>query len=450
MRAWSSPSERKFLGKVESPPARAPELEPGKVYSLGELIDLAEQHNPETRIAWQSAKARAAELGIAKSALYPAVTAVALATTERFGALIGTWYVQTIGVFVPALDFDYLVFDFGGRRGAIDVAKANLFASNFAFNDTHRKIIYDVTLAYYRLLNAIGRQDAARANLENARALEKDAESRLAHGLATVPDVLEAKAARAHAEYELADVIGAQEIAQGDLSTALSLPANTVIAVEGMDKLATPPSLSESADKMIDRAFEQRPDLQEKVARLREADAELEQTRSAYLPKLSISGAVGKQRAYGQQADLPGSYATAPQFWDVKLSLNWTIFDGGKRESESAAAKSHRNHAQAEIDAMRDQISDEVWKAYSNTKTALQRQDASSAQLLAANESYASALRAYNLGVRNLLDVLAAQRELAEARTEDITARTQVLSQVADLAFRTADLLIPSAVNPKP
>jgi outer membrane protein len=298
-------------------------------------------------------------------------------------------------------------------------------------------------------LNALGEQDAAKANLENARALEKDAEDRLEHGLATTPDVLEAKAARAHADYALANVIGEQEVAQGDLATALSLPARTIIQVQGLDKIATPHSLSVSADDLINRAFDQRPDLQVKVAQLREAEAALEKAHSAYLPTLSIGGAAaGKQRAYGQQNDLPGTYATAPHFWSVELKLKWTIFDGGKRESELAATKAERSRAQAEIDAVRDRISDEVWKAYSDTKTALQRQDAAAAQLSAAGESYASALRAYDLGVRNLLDVLAAQRELAEARTEDITARTQVLSAEAALAFGTADLLAPSAVIP--
>lgn len=447
---WFSAAERDFVGKIKTQTAVEPGFQSDKVYSLGELIDLAEQHNPDTRLAWQNAKMQAAALGVAKSSLYPALAGVALAGTYRYGQLIGNWNLQTIGLFQPTLNIDYLIFDFGGRSGAIAAAKANLFAANFAFNDTHRKIIYDVTSTCYRLLNAIGQRGAAEANLANAQALEKDAADRLAHGLATAPDLLEAKAARSHAEYELAGVMGAEEIAQGELATALGLPAHTVIPIQSIETLATPTTLAESADQMIDRAFQQRPDLMEQVAHLREADAELEQARSAYLPQLSFSSELGKQRAYGQQGSLPGYYATAPQFWNVQLNLKWTIFDGGKRESEVAAAKARHAHAQAAIDALRDEISDEVWKAYSSTKTAFRQQDAASTQLQASQESYASALRAYDLGVRNLLDVLAAQRALAEARTADITARTEVLSQVANLAFKTADLLHPSAVNPHP
>jgi outer membrane protein len=46
-------------------------LIPDKPYTLAELIDLAEQHNPETRVAWEEAKSKADQLGIARSSLYP-------------------------------------------------------------------------------------------------------------------------------------------------------------------------------------------------------------------------------------------------------------------------------------------------------------------------------------------------------------------------------------------
>src|SRR5579863_8748974 len=172
------------------------ELDLAHPYRLTELIDLAEQHNPETRAAWQEAKSRAAALGIARSSLYPTISAVAIALTLRTATLLGEFYHrQTEGIFEPVLDVEYLVFDGGGRSGEIDAAKANLLASDLAFNDTHRRVIYQVASAYYRLLNAEGQRQAAEASLENAKTVEEDATARLANGLATKPDELEATAA---------------------------------------------------------------------------------------------------------------------------------------------------------------------------------------------------------------------------------------------------------------
>ena len=73
-----------------------------------------------------------------------------------------------------------------------------------------------------------------------------------------------------------------------------------------------------------------------------------------------------------------------------------------------------------------------------------------SALLQAAEQSYEAALEAYKYGVRNLLDVTAAQRALAQARSSDISARTQVLTSLAELAFRTGDLLNTPTKQSKP
>jgi hypothetical protein len=60
----------------------------GMIYRLAALIDLAEQHNPETRVAWEEAKSKIDQLGIARSSLYPTLTAVALAVS--LGQLTGS------------------------------------------------------------------------------------------------------------------------------------------------------------------------------------------------------------------------------------------------------------------------------------------------------------------------------------------------------------------------
>ena len=78
-------------------------------------------------------------------------------------------YRQTVQTFGGALDLNYTIFDFGERAGRIAATRTELLAANFAFNDTHRKIIYQVAQAYYRLLNATGQEDAARASLTTLR-----------------------------------------------------------------------------------------------------------------------------------------------------------------------------------------------------------------------------------------------------------------------------------------
>jgi outer membrane protein TolC len=425
-------------------------LDPGKIYTLAELIDLAEQHNPETRVAWEDAKSKAAALGIARSALYPTMSAVALAISLRQAALIGEFFHrQTEAFFEPLLQVEYLVFDIGGRSGEIDAAKANLLASDLAFNDTHRRIIYEVASAYYRLLNAEGQRQAAEVSLENAKTVDEDAKARLANGLATKPDELEAAAARAQADFDLQARIGTVDIARGDLATAIGITPGTVFKVEGIEQLKLPSAVADSVDREMDRSFSQRPDLLQQLARLRAADASIKVAKSTYYPSLSFKGDGGWARAYGQQDLFPGHYAQG-EVWTAELELRWTLFDGARREYRVARAKADKRAAQAEIDALRDQIANQVWSAYANMQTALRQQQAATALLTASQQSYEAAHDSYGYGVRNLLDVVSAQKALAQARSEDIAARTRLLFEVTNLAFQTGDLIQTQHWSPGP
>ena|SRR5437879_13878023 len=98
----------------------------------------------------------------------------------------------------------------------------------------------------------------------------------------------------------------------------------------------------------------------------------------------------------------------------------------------------------------RDQSANEVWAAYSDLNTALRQREAATALLEAAGRSYDAALESYNYGLRNLLDVTAAQRTLAQARSTDVLARTQVLTTLAALAFRAGDSIQSNAMKPRP
>jgi len=414
-------------------------VDQSKTYSLAELIDLAQAHNPATRAAWERARSQAAVLGIARSELYPTLAAAAISQTESVQAFFGDrFHGQTIQGFQLALDLNYTVFDFGARSGRIDAARARLLSENFAFNDTHRNVIDQVEQAYYRLLNSIGQEDSAQASLANAKAVEQAAQERLTNGLATLPDVLEARSATAQAEFDLQSALGAEEIARGDLATAVGTSANVAIKVQPLDQLPTPDSISETVEETINRAFAQRPDLMQQAAEIRTANARLKEARAAYYPTLDVNVSPAIPSLYGIQQPFHWSH-TSDLTGSVSFNLSWTVFDGGARKNRAAQAQADIHTAEAQTNLKKNQIADEVWTAYSNLNTAFRQQRAAVALLEAANQSYNAALESYKYGLRNLLDVTAAQRSLGQARSADIFARTQVLTALADLAFTTGD-----------
>ncbi len=417
-------------------------LDPDHEYTLPELVDLAELHNPETRVAWESAKLRASELRIARSDLLPTLVAVGVAKTAREGPLLyNTFVLQTLGIFDPLLRLNYTVLDFGTRASRIAAAREQLIAANFAFNTVQLNVLFETSRRYYQLLNAQGQQEAAQVALTNAETVRNAVEARLNVGLATLPDALEARASAAQADFDLQSAIGRVDMARGDLLTLLGASPTQPLAVQPLSELHVPEQMDEQVEAAIDRALAQRPELAQHVAEQEAAQAAIRQARSAYFPSLEFEGEDGRVRAYGQQENLPGTYAGPVALWDATLSLRWTLFDGLRREAELSRAHEEERRARAEIDQSRDDVEQQVWTAYVNLRTAMRQRQAATALLTSAQSSYDAAFKSYGLGLRNVVDVVSSERALAVALDADVAAKTAVLTGLAALSYRTGDLL---------
>jgi len=111
---WHGPMEREIEANANGVLESRFSIDQAKTYTLSELIDLAESHNPETRVAWERARAQAAAWGVARSELYPTLAAAALAGATRAEDYVADrFFRQTIGDLQVALNLNYTIFDFG-------------------------------------------------------------------------------------------------------------------------------------------------------------------------------------------------------------------------------------------------------------------------------------------------------------------------------------------------
>jgi outer membrane protein TolC len=83
--------------------------------------------------------------------------------------------------------------------------------------------------------------------------------------------------------------LGAAEIARGDLATTLGASATTRIRVQPLSDLPIAASVADTVEQAIDRAFQQRPDLQARVAEVNLAHPARQQARAAFYPSLSVT-----------------------------------------------------------------------------------------------------------------------------------------------------------------
>jgi outer membrane protein len=421
-------------------------LDAAHTYSLAELIDLAERNNPQTRIAWERARQRAEELGIAKSSYYPVLAGQAAFADQRIiepfpKPLSPRGYnMIEIPAVVPEVTLDYLIFDFGKRGAQVDAATAEKLAAGANFIQANQNVAFRVASAFYQLLTQQERLAAAEATLKTAQTTTDAAEFQLRNGRSTLPDVLNARAESAQAVFDRESADGDEKIARVALTEAVGFEPSPDISVDAANSAPLPSDLAASIDALIARAMADRPDLAAQAAEIRAADDAIRSARAAYWPQIVLQGAAAQTSIwptvdYGQLGN-----ASEPT-WSAALAIQWRIFDGGARKGEVAKAESQKRGAQDEMREKRDQVTREVWTAYIGFRTALRKEQAAVALLDSANASYSASLDAYNYGVKNLIDVVTAERQLAQARLSGVSARSQLFLQAVDLEFVTGNLL---------
>lgn len=446
---WKPAETPDYQADLKSSPRKYPSINRKKTYALYELIDIAEEQNPATRAAWNRLKQQAASLGVTESALYPTLAINVPAIQDRSFIVFPKVLLPKLGadseradttIVNPVLRLNYLIFDFGGRRGAIDAAKAKLFSAGTALNETHEQVALAVTTNYYKVLSAKGLVDTARASLHDAETLEKSVQDQLNHGLATLPNLLNAKAQQQQAEYNLENAEGVEEIATSTLAQNVGLNPTATLQVKDISEMPQRSELEDSVENLINQALAQRPDLLEQVGQIRAADAEIKTAHSALYPTLNFQAQGGYDSMRTATSAGPAPYIHQGS-WQGQLTLNWTIFDARRRRYRVIEAETKKREAQEKLNSLRDAAANQVWSSYISSKVAFRRLDTSKVLLHAAQISYDAASASFKQGLATYVDVVTAEQGLAQARNEEVQAEAQVLSDLAQLAYRTGDLL---------
>ncbi len=442
----SSPTAVADCAARETPREGTAILDPVHPYTLAELIDVAEHHNPSTRTIWERAKQKARELGLAKSAYYPELDGLAIFGDRRSvnpfpKPLAPRGYVMVeVPIVEPGVTLQYLIFDFGKREASVDSAKGEKLAAGADFIQVNQALAFRVASAYFQLMTAQERLQAAQDTLRTAQTTQDAAENRLNNGLATLPDVLNARAETSQAVFDEESADGDEKVARVTLTEAVGADPSPNIVIDSQRSAPLPERLTMSIEALIDRAMKDRPDLMAQTLRIRSAEARIRAARAEYKPQIVLSGSAA-QTSVWPTADYGQLGRASEPTWSVALGIHWRIFDGGVRKNELLIAQSKRREAEDELTAKHDQTTREVWTAYIAFRTALRKHDAAVALLESANASYSASLDAYKYGVKNLVDVVTAEKQLAQARLSSVSARSELFLEAVNLEFATGNLL---------
>ena len=476
-RPWSAPGIAEHQADLQNRHLEIgsnAEVNPHKVYELPDLIDLAQRLNPETKIAWQRAKGALAAVGLEEVTYYPLLSAAAASGYTRLFtplpalSINRTALVRAIQTGGPAssaislqddggvahldilaqttLSLKWLLFDFGERAAAVKSAREELLIANVAFNATHQKLVFEVSRNYYAYNNQRDAVRVAQSSLETANTAHEAVEARFENGLATKPEVLQARQQLAQSQFDLQKALGAETDALVDLLVSVGLRPSVTIQIAENFVGSLPTDIQTPVSELVEHALVQRPDMIAAVANIRSKEARIGEIRASNYPKISAVGSVG----YGEERLSLGrnnNFDSGAPTFGGGLAVEVPIFDGFLRRREMSAAESALNEASSQLQKSSDQAVREVWQGYTDLHTAISSETAADSLVKASQEAYDAVLTSYKQGFSNYTELVTNETKLTSARNALFQSRSAIHTAATGLALALGELAQPDS-NP--
>ncbi len=421
---------------IAAPPAPCAAL-PATPLTLPELVDIALCANPATAVAYAASRSAAANVGIARAADLPTLSATVGPTltrsdylsSQQFTTLGGTSFSATSNATdlgsSASLALDWLIFDFGGRAARIDAARASQRAALAQVADTVQSVALTTVNAYNSLQGYLASVEAARATVAFNRSSFDLADAKRRAGVSTPADALQARTSLAQAELTLAQAEGNARTAAGQLAVAIGQPPTTVLRLAPAPPLASGDVLTRDVVVLIADAERLRPDLSAARANRDAALAQVRAARSDARPSVALS--VQDQLGYANSSsDLNRA--------SVGVTLSLPLFNGYDRTYRIAQARAEADRQAALLEQSRQQAGLDVYTQATALTTAIQVLATARELINSATASADIAQGRFKAGVGTFTDLLNAQSALASARQQLVSADFGVRNAQATLA----------------
>jgi len=316
--------------------------------------------------------------------------------------------------------------------------------ANVGFNGTHQKIVFDVTDRFYQLGTARQKVMVTQSSLNAAKTVEQAAQARFDTGLATKPELLQAQQQSAQSNFDLQASLGAESDARVALIESVGLMPTVSLKVADLpEKNHLNAQTEDSVSDLITKALAQRPDLVANLANVRSKEYEIRKIRAEYYPKVTID-------THFTETDLQVSVDKSDYFGGTRptfgafLTMDVPIFDGFARRHKLDMAEADLHQAENELAGARDSAAREVWKTYTDYRTALKKQDAAEKLLTASKSAFDAVLESYKQGLSTYPEVVSTERNLTAALATSHDTRAAIYTTQAALALSVGDLARPA------
>lgn len=429
-----------------SEPQTATRAAPQDMLTLPIAIDIALRTNPLIRATTSGKELASAEAGEARAGRYPIVQfSETFARSNNpvfvFGSLLeqGQFGPQnfelnslnspnSLNNFRTSLLFRLPIFDQRQTSARINKAELGRQEADTQTEIVRQQIRLEVLKAYYGMLIARAKKDAADEAATLAEADVKRSRDMFDTGIVVQSDLLAAEVQLAEFRQQQIQSEGDMTIAQAALNTALGLAVDTPQKVAG--ELVEKSFNTVSQEESIRLAMQHRPELARARLNGQSAREGVRGARGEFLPRLEAFGGFGVS-----SRNLAGGSSD----YTVGASATFNIFDAG-RKSRLAQAQAAEDMAAANQEHLASQIRFEVVRAYQQYVSARERLKVASRVVEQAREALRIVQDRYQSGLTTITEVLRAETTFVRARITLLSARYDHYAGYAGLLHSTGRL----------
>ncbi|MBC8478734.1 TolC family protein [bacterium] len=415
-----------------------PSVDPAKIWTLPELVDLARQNNPDYRIAaWEQGLSRYLRLQAAGNFL-PSLSSSASFSQSNSRRI--SW----IGFEGEPVDIPEAITSisrssryslsgslslFNGGRNLLEwmAADHNITATGLQLTSTDQWLVYQVTSASYQTMAAAEQLTGTRSFLEEQQDKFERTLELYRLGVNTHLDTLQSWIDLLNQRNALLEDENSLAMQQATLNELLGLPVDAKLQFAPPAQMINPELLQQ--EELLAQALELNPNLQ-----LLRNDIELKRIRqwqatAAYLPTLDA------EFSLSASADLGGDdrFFSTPENRNryVGLRLSLPLFQGFNTTYALQASRLEHFRSRESYDKALREKETELQQILLELHKLYQQHDTNSQQLLLSRLTKEKTWELYRLQQVTLLEYRSAENQFLQSRFNELISRYYFLIQLA-------------------
>lgn len=396
--------------------------------NLNVLVESALEKNTNLRIAYLNLEKAKASLGVAEADLLPGVNLNAGATRTRNSAETASHSPQTTSKsYEINLGLNYEIDLWGRVRNSVLAANENLNASKFDYDSARLSLSSSVAKSYFALVSLNMQEAVLKETLktyEDTLALRK---TQLDLGGINEMTYLQSKAEVERAKTSLTSVLNSKSQALTSLAILTGKSNDEILkgAVASAQNLPSSPEINAgiSSDVLLRRS-----DVAKALAGLKATNALVGVARAQYFPTLSLTGLFGFA-----SDEFDRIFMGSASVWSLGANLTQKIFDFGRTKNNVRVAETNEQIAAITYEATVRSALGEVRDALITRQNAKLSLDQVKNLLQSQQKIYSLAKDQYNAGYIGHLELLDAERNLLQAKLQDVSAKLDEVDSAVEV-----------------